>query len=374
MTNFRNVFDLLKKILNRVFILFVFVWCIRASLFVDAIGNPFNTTPVSPPKEQFAVAGFSPDSKKLYLEFADTTGKVRIGWMDLATRNVSLFEPQNTQDQLVAASSSADGKKLAIVIKEAEHNFESSQIGILDLKNKTYRAITNGYSYRQFPSFSRDGKKIIYASPNHIRASGHTRFSGWDIYEVDVNTGIERRLTEYCFFAVTNPFYLGDGDKFVFSGEGPMCNYPSPSNEDYKSYSEKYQNNTIFRRSVGKDEPLVPLFQNGKLSDYPFVTRDDKIFFKSSDGYNYDIFAYDNGVIKQLTNLKTYLWGYSVSPHGDLIEYGSDEKRNHHTKQWLMDVKSGTHSEINFGDSKSFHIIKVVNQLKNNRGQTTIFW
>lgn len=367
MTKFSNAFALLKKILKGAFILFVVVWCIRVFLSVDAIGNPFNTTPVSTPKEQFAVAGFSPDSKKLYLEFADVTGKVRIGWMDLATRKVSLFEPQNTQDQLFAASSSADGKQLAIVIKEAEHNFESSQIGILDLQSKTYRAITHGYSYRQFPSFSRDGKKIIYASPNHIRASGHTRFSGWDIYEVDVNTGIERTLTAYCFFSVTYPFYLGDGDKFVFSGEGPMCNYPSPSNEDYKSYSEKYHENEIFLRSIGKEEPLEPLFQNGKFSDYPFVTRDDKIFFVSTDGYNYDIFAYDDGVIKQLTNLKTYLWGYVVSPHGDLIEYGSDEKRNRHTKQWLMDVKSGTHSEIDFGDSKSFQIIKVANQLKGER-------
>ena len=322
----------------------------------------------APPAEHFAVTGFSPDSKKLYLEYADTTGKVRIGWMNLATRKVSLFEPQNTQDQLAAASSSSDGKQLAIVIKEAAHNFESSQIGILDLKSNTYRAITHGYAYRQFPSFSRDGKKIIFASPNHIRKNGHTRFSGWDIYEVDVNTGVERALTKYCFFAVTYPFYLGGGDKFIFSGESPNCNYPSPdSPAAFDAYSNKYHENEIFVRDVGKDEPLEPLFQYGKLSDYPFVTRDGEIFFRSSDGYNYDIFTYSKGVIRQLTNLKTYLWSYVVSPRGDLIEYGSDKKRNHHVKQWLMDVKSSKRSkrsEIDFGDSKSFQIIKVIDQFK----------
>src|SRR6267154_3390151 len=191
--------------------------------FFIALGSgnvrmPYSTEPTSHPQEQFAMSGFSPDSKKLYLEFADITGKDRVGWMDMATRKVNLFDPQGTQNQLFAASSSADGKQLAIVIKEAEHNFESSQIGILDLQSKTYRAITHGYSYRQFPSFSRDGKKIIYAIPNHLRASGQTQFAGWDIYEVDVNTGVERQLTNFCFFAVTNPFYVGDGNKLVFSG------------------------------------------------------------------------------------------------------------------------------------------------------------
>ena len=359
---------LVRAIFKWLFILSVIAFVIAILWSKYIVITPF---PTQPPQEKFDVTSFSPDSKKMYLEFANIAGKVRIGWMDLSTRRVSLFEPQNTQDQLVAASSSADGKQLAIVIKEAEHNFESSQIGILDLQSKTYRAITHGYSYRQFPSFSRDGKKIIFASPNHIRDSGHTRFSGWDIYEVDIDSGIERQLTEYCFFAVTDPFYLGDGDKFVFSGEGPMCNYPSSGNADYKLYSKKYHENTIFMRSVGKDEPLEPLFLNGKFSSHAFVDRDDKIFFESisNEGgfqFNYDIFAYDNGVIKQLTNLKTYLWGYAVSPHGDLIEYGSDENRNHHTKQWLMDVKSGKHSEIDFGDSKSFQIIKI-NQLKGER-------
>jgi Tol biopolymer transport system component len=366
MNNLSNTFAFLKRILKGTFILFVFIWCMRASLFVDAIGAPLNTTSVSLPKEQFAVTSFSPDSKRLYLEYSDVTGKVRIGWMDLVTKKVSLFEPENSQDQLFAARSSANGKQLAIVIKESEHNFETSQIGIVDLQSKTYREITRGNSYRQFPTFSRDGKKIIYAISNHIRRSGHTRFSGWDIYEVNVNTGIERRLSEYCFFAVTAPYYLGDGDKFVFSGESPMCNFPSSSNEDYKSYARKYRENDIFLRSVGKKEPLEPLLQHGDYSSFPSLTEDGRIFYVSMDykEYNYDIFVYQDGAYKRLTDLKTLMQGIVVSPHGDLVAYTTEDRGNLHTNRWLMNVMNGARIELNFGDSKTFQTIKVVNQFK----------
>jgi WD40-like Beta Propeller Repeat len=190
-----------------VLIILSFILFIGAVMEGKVKSTPF---PNPAPEEKFGVISFSPDSQKLYLEFADLTGKVRSGWMDLSTRKVSLFEPQDTKDQLYAPSSSADGKQLAIVIKDAAHNFESSQIGILDLQSMTYRTITHGYGYRQFPSFSQDGKKIIYGKANLVTKDEHQIAIGWDINEADVNTGVERPLTNYCFFAITDPFYMAD--------------------------------------------------------------------------------------------------------------------------------------------------------------------
>lgn len=341
-------------------------------LTTGPITKPFPPAPDILPKEKFAVTGFSPDSKKLYLEFVDTSHHLRIGWMDLATKQVSLFAPQNTQDELASPSSSADGRQLAIVIKAAANNYEKSQIGVLDLENNTYRAITKSDSYKQFPSFSQDGRKIIYAQPAYRRESGKTRFSDWDIYETDVATGIERRLTDFCFFAVSHPFYLEDGKRFVFSGEYPSCNYPSRNDSDYLAYEKKFQGNNIFMRRIGSEgSPLEPLFQNGKYARSPFVTQNGKIFFVSRtnemDGikccnYNFDIFMYEGGAIKRLTNLKTYLSGLTVSPNGDLATYISDPLRNRGRENWMMDVESGTHRKISLGDSKSFQIVNVANQ------------
>ncbi len=350
--------------------LFLLQGCDMAEKFIHS------TADVSPAKrtieQQFAPTGFSPDSQKLYLEYLGSDQKVKIGWMDLSTKQVNIFVPLDTPDSLASPSSSSDGKQLAIVIKEAASNFEKSQIGVLDLEKNVYRAITTSDSYKQFPSFSRDGKKIIYAQANRRRESGKTLFSRWDIYEVDVNTGTERRLTEFCFFAVSPPFYLEDGERFVFSGEYPACNYPARASKDYLAYSKKYKGNDIFMRRVGEESPLEPLFQNGEYASSAFLTRNGKIFFQSitneMDGikgnYNFDIFEYESGVIRRLTNLKTYLSGLVVSPAGDLATYSSDEKRNNHARHWLMKIKEGSHSPLDIGDSKLFSIINVANQAR----------
>jgi Tol biopolymer transport system component len=366
MKNIPRLPPLILKLAPLIFILVFLLW------FSGYLKMPFTSIADTSAKEQFAVMGFSPDSKKLYLEFVDTSHHLRVGWMDLATKQVSLFAPQNTQDELASPSSSADGRQLAIVIKAAASNYEKSQIGVLDLESNTYRAITKSDSYKQFPSFSQDGKKIIYAQPDHKRESGKTRFAGWDIYETDVATGIERRLTDFCFFAVSPPFYLEGGERFVFSGEYPSCNYPSRANPDHFAYEKKYQGNGIFMRRVsGEESPLEPIFQNGKYSDAPFVTQDGKIFFISRtneiDGikggkYNFDIFKYEGGAIKRLTNLKTYLTGLTVSPNGDLATYISDPLRNRGRESWMMDVKNGTYSKISLGDFKSFQVVNVINQ------------
>jgi Tol biopolymer transport system component len=315
-----------------------------------------------PRPERFAVISFSPDSKKLYLEYQDLSGNVKIGWKDLLTGKVTLIAPQDSNSKFSAPTSSADGKMLAIQIKDKETNLTSSQLAILDLDSKKYRVITKGYSYKQFPSFSPDNKKIIYARASHITArQGQAMPAGWDIYEVDVSTGIEKQLTNFSFFAITPPFYLSDGERFIFYGE-----YPNNYSGGYKAYADKYHENGIFIRSANQATPLEPLFLSGEHSSSPFQIRDGRIFFESRDtNWNYDLYVFENGVIKRLTDLKSMLSNPIVSPNGDLIAYTSDVKRNKHTQQWIMDVKNNTHTPLNFRDSKSFEIIKVVNQTDN---------
>lgn len=349
MTNPGKAPAVIKKILKWFLIILGSITAIPLLYFVVTLlttgsaTKPFPPAPDAPPeaKEQFAVMGFSPDSKKLYLEFVDTSHHLRIGWMDLATKQVSLFAPQNTQDELASPSSSADGREMAIVIKSAASNYEKSQIGVLDLKSNIYRAITKSDSYKQFPSFSQDGKKIIYAQPDHKRESGKTRFAGWDIYETDVITGVERRLTDFHFSQIDPPhYYLEGGKQFVFSGDAPRYSNSQHSHgahaeadEDYKdvqrvrdTYKQQYQDNIIFMMS-DSEKTLKPLFLNGKYSSAPFVTRNGTIFFVSRtnemDGikccsYNFDIFVYEGGAIKRLTNLKTYLSGLVASPMVEL--------------------------------------------------------
>lgn len=340
-------------------------------------------------KEKFRISDFSPDGKKLYLNYCDALNNCQIGWLDLRSKKIGLFALQNTKDVVTSPSSSTDGKQLVIVIKEAANNYETSQIGLLDLEKNTFRAVTHSSTFKEWPSLSSDGKKIIYAQASRIRSSGKTHFSEWDVYETELATGMERRLTDFCFFLLSPPKYMADNKRFVFSGEEPACNFPNSntsyshegySYEDYKNsqngrrlYNQKYQRNTIFMM-MGNETTLKPIVINGEQSSGATLSRDGtKIFFTSISNrmdnseefdYNYDLFVFEDGAIHRLTNLKTMITGFAVSSRGEQVAYQSDKQRNHNDVLWIMDVTTGLHSKIDLPERSSFAVINVANKQK----------
>jgi len=343
----------------------------QALWFFDVIKMPF--VKGAPIKEKIHLSDFSPDGNKLYLDYCDATRHCNIGEFDLQTQKTRLFVPQGTQDAVASPSSSDDGKQLAIVVKEAANNYQTSQIGILDSVTHTYRLVTQSPTFKEWPSFSHDGKKIIYAQANRKRESGKTRFSEWDIYEMELATGAERRLTNFCFFVIGRPQYMTDNKRFVFSGD-PTCNFPNQGSADsYKAYQHQYQDNNVFLMS-GEEATLKPLVISGDLSNGATLTRDgNQIFFEAITNkmdnskeslYNIDLFAYENGKIHRVTNLKTYLSDYAVSAHGERLAYLSDKQRNRNNVLWIMDVAAGTHNKINLGEHNSFAVTNIINQPK----------
>lgn len=347
---------------------------------------------VAATKEKIQISDFSPDGKRLYLDYCDSLNNCQIGWVDLSSNKVSLFEMKNTKDLVSSPSSSADSRQLAIIIKEAINNYETSQIGLLDLETNTYRPVTHSSTFKEWPAFSIDGKKIIYAQANRVRESGKTRFSGWDVYETDLETGIERRLTEFCFFLIDRTRYLNDNKRFVFSGESPGCNFPRPNTahhderydyRDYKItqegkeiYKKLYAANTVFMMT-GNEIGLKPVVMNGEQSGGSVVSGDGKkIFFisltnkidNSNDfNYHYDVFVIEDGVVRRLTNLNALITGLAVSFHGDQVAYQSDPQRNHNSAIWIMDTVTKTHQKINLGRRSNFFVINIANQLGGNR-------
>lgn len=322
-------------------------------------------------KEKFRIGDFSPDGKKIYLDYCDVSHACKIGWLDLATNNVTLFIPQDTHDVIASPSSSDDGRKLAVVVKEAANDYKSSQIAILDLRANSYRVVTHGYGLKEWPSFSHDGKKIIYARAGRLRTGGKTRFSEWDIYEIELASGTERQLTNFCFFLIDRPMYMRDNKRFVFSGDSPTCNFPSSNTsrthgeynlEDAENaqkglalYKQMYQNNTVFLMS-GNESTLKPLTSNGDYSIGATLSRDGKkIFFTSvtnkldnleGQRFNYDIFSFENGEIRRLTKLNALISGFVVSTTGDLIAYMSEGGKDREQELWLMNSTGNQRQKI----------------------------
>ena len=240
---------------------------------------PISWAAEAPLVGKIRLQAFSPDNSQLFVDYCDAE-RCRVAAVALRTGAITLFTPKNLSHELNSPSLSYDGRQLAVVITDPTSAPATSQIGILDLQKKRYRVVTRSPTFKEFPSFAPDGTKIIFAQSNRERREGKTRFSKWDIYEVDIRTGTERRLTDFCFFLVGRPQYLPDGKTFLFSGE-PTCNYPSRGSPDsHIEYRKRYQDNTIFRM-VGGETTLEPLLVRGRLLQWSeSVERRQKTSFR----------------------------------------------------------------------------------------------
>lgn len=296
----------------------------------------------------FQINGFSPDNRYLSLDvcFKSDCQAILLDWQSGAFTRLEASDPDQAW---TSARYSPSGKFLAVAVKRKSDNFRTVQLGIVDTKTKSLRVLTNTPTQKDAPSFSPDEKRLIFMYAGRERESGKTRFSNWDIHELDIATGKERPLTNFKFFLIGKPFFLPDGKRFIFSGEGPDRFLNKVGIDAYHAYQEKYQDNTIFVRAPESTD-LSPAFVNGKHSNGPRITRDGIIAYvaitNEMDGvvggyFNYDIFLYANGKHRRLTNLKTILYGLEVSADGTLIAYISDPKRDRNKQLFVMSVADG---------------------------------
>ncbi len=197
-------------------------------------------------------------------------------------------------------SFSRDGKQIVFVSGDHMHR----NIFIMDADGGNVRQLTHHYNenpqdaenglvrmiFNAKPSFSPDGKRIIFVRSQTKRrqleySSDPMDPSRWDVYEIEIATGKERKLTDYAFYELSAPQYLSDGRRFVFSTNMRYLGAAdSPeSGIDGKTrakYYDKYLFNTIFIMD-GENNALKPILKNGGLSEDPRVLSDDAILFRS---------------------------------------------------------------------------------------------
>jgi len=242
---------------------------------------------------------------------------------------------------------SRDGKQIAFVSGHGTHR----NIYVMNADGSNVRQLTHDYNenpqpagkdlitmrFNGAPSFSPDGKRIIFKrsavqrqKPKHL--ADPMEPSRWDIYEVEIATGRERRLTNFAFYGISEPFYLADGKRFIFSADFRTTHGPETglTEKFHDTYRRNYGNNTIFIMD-GEKNVLKPAFVNGNESSAPRVSSNDTILFtstkksKSRISYFYnEPFIYRDGKIRQLGESHIGLFTHAISPDGSLILYRSD--------------------------------------------------
>jgi Tol biopolymer transport system component len=341
---------------------------------------------------------FSPDGKKILFTRKKDDGSALLNAYNLETEELNAYKTPHGESWYYAQYS-YDGKHIAFVIMPRKPDgyldLENTQIAIMDSDGKNVRKITNSPGTRMSASFSHNGQKIIFAKAGMIRESGKTPAAKYDVWEVDVKTGKETRLTYYEFFLMSVPYYLPDDKRFIFKGESPSL-YPDISDNNYdliqkkrQEYKSKYGENWIFIMQEG-EQTLKPFIvfppenadrgratltgkslitEKGKgYSDDPLITADgSRIFFlahsydyetkKLTYEYQYYEYSHDGNhrhIIKEIPGTP---WDTAISPDSKQIAivYHAEPERKIR-KIMICTVKDGTCKEIALPDKPSSFI------------------
>jgi Tol biopolymer transport system component len=275
---------------------------------------------------------FSIDNKKIIFGYCSGTKKdtkCDLVTYVIATGGIYRFNPTGNISH-GSPVYSPDGKRITFTAGDTNkwkniYLVNTDELNVKQLTNVNKpKPVSNGKDvnlrFDSMPSFSPDGKRIIFkravikrehALPMHSKMLSH-----WDVYETDIKTGEERRLTNYSFYEMSKPSYMPDGKRFIFPATGPK-DIPGQAPFNADEYKKRYKDNNIFIMDDEKNI-LRPAFVNGWYSTDPSVSQDGTILFSSvtnemdglpRDPYNYDLFIWKNGNIKRLTKFVIWMRG-----------------------------------------------------------------
>jgi Tol biopolymer transport system component len=247
---------------------------------------------------------------------------------------------------------SRDGKLITFVAGQDNHR----NIFVMNADGSNVRQLTHDYNenpkevgkdiftirLNESPSFSPDGKRIIFKRSAVKRLKAKNIYdpmlpSRWDIYEIEIETARERRLTNYEFYLISQPFYHPDGKRFIFSANLLINASSMESGIDRKArdrYWDKYKENTIFIMD-GKSNTLQPVLKNGPHSDEPRMAYDGVILFRSKINEHdklpprgpsyYDLFVYKENEVTRLMNSRFEIFDIDISPCGEKAAFLYDD-------------------------------------------------
>lgn len=326
---------------------------------------------------------FSPDGKKILFSRRNGGRPYMLHVYDLTTAELSAYQSPK-EETWMQARYSFDGKHIvftAMPLIECKEDPANAQIAVMDPDGKNVKKITKTTGLKLYPSFSHSGRKIIFARADVIREKGsRTPAADYDVYEVDVATGRETRLTHFRFFSMSRPYYFPDDKTFIFWGDFPRA-YPAIPDSDgnraimdkiRKELEAKYQRNSIYVMQANEKELksylVMPDYQKkfkmyvagSETSRLPSLSAAGSVLVFVSLGYKPDgsgdweqLFQYSaDGNHRRITHLPaTSLWNQAVSPNGERLAviYGEETVNN----IVLYQVKDGTSKEITLPDQPS---------------------
>lgn len=251
----------------------------------------------------------TPDAKFIIFSYDGDLWKV-------ATNGGNAYRLTAMQGEETNPSVSPDGKWLAF----SSNQFGNNDVYKMPLNGGKITQLTFHESNDKVSSWSWDSSKIYFES---------SRYNNLSTYSININGGTPKRIFNHFFNTVhnlvenpiTNEIYFNESwESSIFAHRKRYKGDYNPNIKSYNLKTSEYKEHTNYN---GKDFG-VTFDKNGTL------------YFKSDEGNDeYNLYTFQNGVKKQLTNFSSSIMWPKVSANGEKIVFRKDYQIN------VYDVKSG---------------------------------
>lgn len=305
--------------------------------------------PVSSVAMQYGISPtLSPDNSSILFAIGEVPGRGDIAVYNITTKQLIRMNP--TGKSCLAPIYSPDGRMMVF----ASGQDDNRNIFVMNADGTGLRQLTHTVNDKLLrengepvvkingePSFSRDGKKVIFVRSGirRQRSMGGEMVSHWDVYETELASGTEKQMTSYRYYMMTRPFYLPDSNSFIFSGSGPKgADLPEEmnaknGNEIMMMKPGQKHPHRAFEHPTAAYDPTVSL--NGMIA---FVSRTNE-YDGTKSPFTYDIFIRQANQTRRLTTEKfANINSPSSSFDGSKVVFLASKTRDETPSFWLANT------------------------------------
>lgn len=258
---------------KRIVMASIFCFSLAFGFYVFAGGLEPRKT-FDPAPDRFSNLSFTHDGKAIV--FARRNGKqeTQIQTYDLNSGELALYAPP--QGELwTMPQCSPTGRQIVFVVRppnEYRHP-RTTQIAVINTDGTGLRTLTNSTGYKANPALSYSGRTVLYTINESMSGPGK-----YDVYESDVKTMEEKRITNFGFQYIRDLQYFPDGKHYSFSGDSPsiLTGVKGSENQLYE-----LRGRCMYLMNFGdtKLEPLYPFPKISRVSSHLLVDKKGEMFF-----------------------------------------------------------------------------------------------